>query len=475
MPVSASFNKVDYDPSGDSFVSSSKFISSQISTNLIAVPTPQSSSGPAAMMSMYGLKIWSSGSSTEIDRGIFKYLFKGLGWKVSGNTLYSFDFSGTQKSVGAIPGSGLVKMSSNSTVLLIVAPGVGAYSCDGSNVTAVSLTFTPVDLTFLNNQFILLDSDGVVWVGDPGTTDFRSSNTFLAESQTDRTIAVEAFNQFLLVFGEKTIEPTDNTGIGSPPFERMNGAIIEEVGLSNGDCIAITKSALYMLGNDNLPYQLINFQTQEITQNNPGIAELFISYNKTGAFISQFQCYGQNIIAYHFPKEGKVWCFSELTRLWFAVDHGVNGQIWTGQTSQNLFKKWLVGDKRSGNIYELDQNTYQNNGVAMVRERVFRPLSGETLSSPRDYFQMRSGEFNCLTGVGVNDDNPQMMISYSIDGGNTFSNERWLSLGEAGDYQEFIEDYQNKKFKDLAVKVRYMQNTDFTLGSAGFYVRRGGR
>lgn len=475
MPVSTSFGKVPYSPVGDSFISSSSFISSQYSKNLIAVPTPGGSTEPAALMSMYGLKVWSSNTSLEPDRGIFKYLFGGYAYKVSGNTLYKFDSLGNQTAVGTIPGTGLVRMAANTTTLLIVVPGTGAYTTTGTSVSTLSLTFTPVDLTYINSQFVVVDTNGIIRVSDAGSISFSGSNTFTAESQQDKSIAVEAFNQFLLVFGENTIEPWDNVGTGNPPFERMNGAIIEDVGLANRDCITSTKEALYIIGHDNIPYRIINFQSQDLISRNPGIAELFMDYDVTTAYLSTFQSYGQDIIAFHFPSNKKTWCFSEKTSLWFELDHDVDSNLWIGKTSQRLFGKWLVGDRINGNIYELDDRTYQNNSVSMIRERVFRPLSGESLSAPRDYFQMKLMEFNVETGLGPSDDNPQMMVSYSTDGGKSFGSERWLTLGEQGDYQEFIEDYSNSKFKDLMVKIRYSENTRFTLGSAGIYVRKSGR
>ncbi len=474
MPVSTNFSKVPYEPVGDSFVSSSRSISSQVSKNLMVVPTPNSSTGPAALMPVHGLKLWSVGEGVDPDRGIHKFLFKDKGWKVSGQKLYSFDSTGNQDLVGTIPGNNLVKMAANATTLLIVVPNSGAYTTTGSSVSSLAINFTPVDVAYLNSQLILLSDQGVIYVGDPGTTVFREVNTFLAESQQDKSIALQEFNQVLMVLGKKTIEPWDNTGIGNPPFERMNRAIVEDVSAFNRDCIAPNKTSIYILGHDKIPYEIVSFNHKKLTQNNPGIAELFNGYNADDAYLSTFQCYGQDIIAYHFPSELKVWCYSIATGLWFEIDHEADEQLWIGKTSAYLFNKWLVGSRRDGSIFELDKDTRTNDGGIMARERIFRPLSGETLSSPRDYFQMKSIEYNLETGVGVTD-NPQVMLSYSTDGGKSYSGERWINLGRDGDYQEFVEDYSNRKFKDLAVKVRYTEDTKFSLGSSGIYARKSGR
>jgi len=84
-------------------------------------------------------------------------------------------------------------------------------------------------------------------------------------------------------------------------------------------------------------------------------------------------------------------------------------------------------------------------------------------------------QFAVETAVGIGDDDPQMIVDYSTDGGRSFGAESWLSLGRSGDYQESIEDHSNRKFKDLTVRITYTENTRFTLYDAGIYVRGAGR
>jgi hypothetical protein len=474
MPISTKFNKVPYTIAGDSFISSAKDLSTQYTKNMIAVPAPNSLTDSAALYSFPGQKAFSTGVSGEFDRGIHKQLFQGKGWKVSGATLYSFTSEGVQTSEATIGGGGLVSMVDNGNVLLIVASGT-AYTYDGTTLEALSLTFAPVQAQYLNSKFLLLSSDNTVYVSNVGVAVFDPINSYQAESSPDDLIAIKVFNQFCFNMGSRTIEPWEDIGSGNPPLARMNGAIIEDAGIANKDCVCATSDALYFLGFNKIPYRVVNFQAQKLTDNNPGIVELFESYNKSSAFVECFTVFGQDVILFYFPTDKKVWCFSQETNLWFEVDHGVVGTLYQGKTIARLFDKNLIGDKDNGNIYELDADTYQNNGTPIVRERVFRPMAGETIGSPRAYLQMRLIQFAVESGVGVNDDNPQMMVSFSTDGGRTFSNERWLSLGENGDYQELIETYSNRKFKDLTVKIRYVDNTRFSLYDAAIYLRESGK
>jgi hypothetical protein len=471
MPVSTNFNKVDYTIAGDSFIFSAKDLSVQNTKNMFVIPSPNTNT-PAAVVSYPGLKLWSAGSASEYDRGIYKKKFKSKGWKVSGNTLYSFDNTGTQTNEGTVPGSSLVSMAASSSLLFIVSDGA-AFTHNGTTLTALALPFTPVQVDILNDQFIALSVDGIVYFSTAGTTDFSTS--LAASSLPSNMQGIKVFNQFLLMMGTNEIEPWENTGSGEPPVELMTGAIIEDVGLANSRAMCETSDALFFLGDDSTPYAVVNFQAKKIDTNNPGISEIFASYDTSSCFVGCVKVLGQDIIIFTFPVDGKCWIYSQDTALWAQLDHDVDGQLYLGKTYARLFGKTLVGDRTNGDIYELDHDTYQNDSTVMIRERVFRPMSGETVQSARAFLQMKLIQFSVETGVGTGSDNPAMMVSYSVDGGRTYSNERWVSLGGSGDYQELVEDSSNRKFKDLVVRIRYAESTRFSLYNAAIFIRDAGR
>lgn len=475
MPRTTNFETIEYQVAGDSYVSTSKDLSVQRTKNLYPVVAPNClPTTPIALQSFPGLKLWSSGTAGKSDRGIYKRLFNGKGWKVSGGTLYSFDSNGTQTDEGLITGSDIVSMADNGSSLLIIG-GSTAYVHDGAGLSILSLSFTPVNVSYLNQQFLILDSTGKVRISDVGSTTFSATNFFEPESSSDDVVATKVFNQFVINFGTDTIEPWENTGVGTPPFERMNGAIIEDVGLLNKDCVTTTKDAMFFLGSDGIPYRMQSFQATKLTEQNHAVAQAFRSAAKTNAFVRGLIVEGQDVIAYTLPSVKKTFCYSVPTGLWFEVTHDVNDSTWLGKTSSFLFDKTLVGDRTNGNIYELDPDTYQDNSVLKDRERVFRPLSGSAIGSPREMLQMKAIRYGVETGVGITDDDPQMMVSYSTDGGRTYSNERTLELGQDGEYINSIEDYRNYKFVDLTVKIRYTENTRFTLYNASIDIRKAGR
>lgn len=474
MALSRAFKKLPYNIIGDTFEAQQKDLSIQSTSMMYPVIVVNSLSSTAALLPFPGLKPFSTNVSTEPDRGIYKRQFSSRAWKVSGPTLYSFDSTGTQTNEGSIAGSQIVTFADNGNVLLI-CNGSTLFQHDGATLTTLSPGFTSVMVDFLNDQFIVLDTTNTVRIADVGVATFTTANKFQAESIPDELTAIKVFNQTVFNFGERSIEPWQNTGAGTPPFSRMNGAIIEDIGIATRDAVCATATAIYFFGFDRIPYRIINFQAEKLTAINPGIAKIFATYDLDRVYLQCFKYQGQNIILYFFREDLVVWGFHEETGTWFKVDHDVDGQFWLGRTVAYLFGKLLVGDRVTGDVYELDIDTYTNNGTPIARERVFRPLSGEMVGDPREYIQMKMIQFAVETGIGIDDDNPQMMVSYSTDGGRSFSSEVWVLLGEAGDYQQKVETYSNRKFKDLTVKVRYTGNTSFSMYDAAIYIRPAGQ
>jgi hypothetical protein len=90
-----------------------------------------------------------------------------------------------------------------------------------------------------------------------------------------------------------------------------------------------------------------------------------------------------------------------------------------------------VGDYANGTIYQLDKANYTDSGQYIRRIRRAPHL---TTDLQRQYFDELQIQFQ--PGVGtVTTDNPQAMLRWSNDGGSTWSNEYWVSIGKQGRYK----------------------------------------
>ena len=118
----------------------------------------------------------------------------------------------------------------------------------------------------------------------------------------------------------------------------------------------------------------------------------------------------------------------------------------------------IVGDHQNGKIYELDQDTYTDNGEELKALRSWRALpSGENKGGEVFYNNLK---VDCETGVGLvtgQGSNPQLMLRYSDNGGHTWGNEQWETMGAIGEYSARVEfwrlgsSYGDNRVFELAV------------------------
>jgi hypothetical protein len=127
----------------------------------------------------------------------------------------------------------------------------------------------------------------------------------------------------------------------------------------------------------------------------------------------------------------------------------------------------VVGDYQNGNLYAFDLDVYADNGAAQKWLRSWRALPTGTNNLKRT--AQHTLQLDCESGVGLTgvdpfDDlgalltedgltlvtedgdaivatevtvqgaNPRVMLRWSDDGGHTWSNEHWQTLGRVGKY-----------------------------------------
>jgi hypothetical protein len=234
------------------------------------------------------------------------------------------------------------------------------------------------------------------------------------------------------------------------------------------------RKAIYFVSDDGDAQQLQGFQPTQIST-------VAVNNEWRQYTLNRCDCAdSQNIIIrlcyLQFPnKRQKTWGYVEQYGLWFELETGVAGGRWLGNTLIEAYGKRLVADYATGNIYELNPDTYTDNALTTVRERIFRPLAGEQLGKPRQWYQMTELGLAVETGVGgLEEREPLIAISFSVDGGRTWSNDRFKQLGQAGEYLPDVSINTNQHFKDLTVRLRYTEPNKFSLYSAYIDIRESG-
>lgn len=415
-----------------------------------------------------GLTLFSSGVNP--NRGIFDH--NGVLYQVEGNNLDSIDSAGNRTTLGPIPGDGRCLFDALVNSVIIVTGG-RVFEWDGSTLTegTASQYETPNAVAVLNNQAIY-DGDGsrfcVSDVGDPLTV--NGLNYGSAESRPDEIVRPYSFNQVVYMFGEETIEPYWNSGEGDPPFDRLEGGILN-VGLKALESVANNRNNLYFLGHDSQVYVLQESNILPITPQ--AITREFDNYSDSSDAIGWCMNYkGQEFYILTFPTANKTWAYPEGGQ-WFELSSGTSEGKWLGEGYANCYGRHLVVDDRS-NVYYLNEDAFSDNGAAIKRTRDSAVIHGGLFGVPGRNITMNSLELIMQTGVGdLTTTDPKIMLSYSDDGGRTFSTERQGSVGSMGQFQKRIRWDSMGRFRERIIRIQTSDPVYYSIHAASAEIEIG--
>ena len=452
---------------GGSYQSRSRPLSSQVTRNFY----PEIQDDPFALdkyvLQPYpGYKLFASASG--IDRGMIEH--QGVLYKVSGTTFYSIDSAGTHTSHGTVDGSLPVIMDGFGDYVEI-ATGEGRvyeYTTSIAETTDVDLE-TPDWVAHLNNTAIYGGDGGrfaVSAVGDATSIDGLDYGT--AESNADNVVRGYVFNQRLYLFGEKTIEPWWFSGVGRPPLDRIEGGIIT-IGLDARMSIGSNDTFMYWLADDKRVYRA-QAPGSATAVSNIALSNAFENYDTTSDAIGY--CYtlqGQNFYKLSFPTEDKTWQYSEAVGQWFETSRSATTGRDVANTHAFAYGKNLVADYRNSNIYELDVNTYDENGAAMTRQRDTGVLHGGLAGAPGREIEFNRFELILERGVGIisgQGSDPVIMLQLSIDGGRTFNTEQWARIGKSAEFLQKVEWFGLGRASEFIIRVKTSDPVPFSIHAA---------
>jgi hypothetical protein len=407
------------------------------------------------------LKLWTTDAAGP-DRGAFVH--KEVLYRVAGNTLYSVSQGGTHTALGTIPGSNRVIFSAVSDTVGVVNSGT-VYSYNASSGVFQQendVNFeTPNSIASINSQAIYDGDDGRFVVSNAGTlAQINGLNYASLESVAQDLIRVYSKNQIAWMMGQVRLEPWWNSGSGNPPFDRVESGIIE-VGIGAIHSVAENQNAWYFFGSDDQDYIVQGYNAVVIS--NEAMAREFRKYRvKSDAIGFCLTVDKKQFRFLIFPTEGKTWVYPEGEE-WFELQS--NGGRWYGNSGVYAYGKNLIFDYRNGNIYELDDETYEDNSDTVTRTRVSAPIHGGLFQAPGKRITINRLEFLMDNGNGIptgQGSDPELMFFISEDGGEVFGTEMRVKLGNS-DKQQKIELFNLGSFYNGVLKIEYSDPTAITI------------
>jgi hypothetical protein len=408
-------------------------------------------------------------------RGLWS--FEGFMYAVSGNTLYKINSAYTATALGTVAGTGQVSMSDNGIQLFVAANGPSYIYNSNTNVfQQINDIDFPGALTvsYLDGYFVFNEPNSQkVWVTSllEGTQidplDFAS-----AEGSPDGLVSVIVNNREAWLFGTNSIEVWYDAGTPDFPLARIQGAS-NEIGCAATFSVAKLDNSIFWLGQDARGRGIVyrNNGYTGVRASNHAIEWQIQQYgNISNAIAYTYQQDGHSFYVLTFPTVQKTWVYDVSTQSWHERAGWSNGNfIRYRPNCQTAFNSEVIlGDYESGNLYAYDLDVYADNGQIQKWLRSWRVIPSGQNNLRRT--AQHSLQLDCETGVGLNgidptdpldwffsttsgDEiitntgdflmfsptttegaNPEVMLRWSDDGGHTWSNEHWASMGRIGQY-----------------------------------------
>ncbi|QIN95337.1 tail tubular protein B [Xanthomonas phage PBR31] len=424
----------------------------------VEVSQNQESKTPVALLGTPGLNLLLTLGSGPV-RGFWVMPGEVTAIAVSGNAVYWITIqtpaNATTNAVLQGVQIGTLQTSSGPVVIRDNGAGGIAVIVDGPNgyvVNAKSQTVKQItDPAWLGSDRVRF-IDGWLIFNRPGTQTFYTSPIYwdgvqplnatyfaLKDTSTDNLVSHEENNRELWLFGERTIEVWCDAGNPNFPFSRLQGVKLQH-GCAAKHSLCRIADSLMWLGKDengqNVVLRTSGYQAAPVSS--IGVNHAIASYPViSDAIAYAYQEDEHWFYVLTFPTADVTWVYDMSTKLWherLSYDPlaGLFHRHWSN-CYMNFAGMRIVGDFQNGNIYQMSRQFYSDNGNPLVAWRR-TPHLWDKNNRERVFNQRMQIEFT--PGVGLQTgqgQNPQIMMRWSNDGGQTWSNEHWQSVGLVGE------------------------------------------
>jgi hypothetical protein len=357
-------------------------------------------------------------------------------YTVHSTSVYKITYDGTTVTstrIGVIPGTDPVQLSRNGAdnVQVNVHCDAGEFYIQSDAVLSVADADLPTPV---------ISQDGVSGYTVYGLEDRRffiseinacqdivGTEFATAEQSAGPLVRVRADRGDLFLFKTDMVEPWRNTGNENFPFEPMPTTI--QKGLLAANAVASMDNTLVWPGHDDIVYRLNGSNPQRIS--NHGI-ERKIKNDTAKEDLIGFEHSDEGHQFYTLTGTDWTRAYDAATGAWHSRESYGIGR-WRARFPFRAWGKTIFQDELTGKLLELDSDTFTEDGDPMIWGVDFPVMHAFPHGAIVDTLHL-----DVATGVGTLPASadgyaPVMMLSWSTDGGATFTPTRELSLGAWGD------------------------------------------
>jgi hypothetical protein len=452
---------------GPSYALNNRKASVQRSVNLFLSPVETPSKAAFILKSVPGLTVFAA-MGAEV-RGIFEA--DDRCFVVAGSVLYELSSAGVATNLGSLASDTGPVDAAWGTTQLVIVDGPNGYVLTLETNALVQITsdawLGSDRVSYIDGFFVFVDPNtqrhylsAIDDATDLGALDFAS-----AESAPDDIVAHIVVQRQVIFFGKTTTEFWSPQG-GTYFLARDSGTIMQLGCMATHSAQLVDNGAMW-LGRDlhgaGIVYRLAGLQPQRISTIavEEALAES-TDLTQARAYVYQYQ--GQTFYCLNAPGLTSTWCYELATGSWHErcdVDEVGNFEAHRVVCHAYALGKHLVGDV-AGNVYELDPAANTFDGDTLKRSRI----------SPNDVTPLRDRQFfneftlDCTTGEAALGVTATVELSWSDDGGYTWSNKVPQSMGLTGEYFPRVTWFRLGTARDRVWRVDFTDNAPFSIISA---------
>ena len=329
-------------------------------------------------------------------------------------------------------GAGTYTVSTSQTVTSRTLYGLNfAYlpSSDGAFTGG-----TTVDI--VDNYFVYSRQSSQQWGASNALSPISLGTSFGSkDGSPDNLVALIVDHREVYLLGETSSEVWVDVGAAQFPFQRIPGTSTQH-GIAATFSVARLGNSFAYLSRNNRGQGVIMMMNGYIPQriSNHAVENTLVNQYIDDAISWTYQLEGHEVYVISFPTINLTWAYDIATTMWHKWLYTNNLGLYErhrGNCSAVFQGMVMVGDYSNGTLYQLDKTNYTDSGQNVRRLRRAPHLTADL---QRQYFDELQVQFQ--PGVGTDTiDNPQAMLRWSNDGGSTWSNEYWTSIGKQGRYK----------------------------------------
>lgn len=410
---------------------------------------------PVGLIVRPGLRTFASLAGESACMGMLEVNGRGF---VAGNNLWEVFASGPPVNRGALvaPTHPITMCANQANQILINSAGrLWVFKTDDNIITPVTMSQFrgPVSWIGFNNAAFIAQIAGTNFFQVSslldGTTWDIGADIYQVEAFPENIVSMcVAFGE-VWVQGNKTSVAFQDTGELTNTYQPANGARMEQGSGAQYSAVKMDNTAFWIGSSeygDGMAWRANGYTPQRVSTHAVEFAwRQYSTIADAIGFAIQFS--GHSWWVLYFPTAKKTWIYDAATQAWHEQGYWdtPNGQFIAHRMRCHMLLngKHLVGDWKTGTVYEMTADVYSDfgNPLRWIRRAPYIKSQSMYAFMPEGIeFEMSSGSGPMpplLDGSG-NPRDPEIILRWSDDSGHNWSNEHALKIGQAGQYAKRV-------------------------------------